>query len=158
MLTSHHLPASLSFISTDLPILSTIETAAILYQKDRQQFHLVLNQPGINPNGDESADAGHSSQQRLLWLEISPGRVVLTLQGTGKFACRHFWARGVYGLSRYWLNGTENRPDSGFCLQNFTRSLQLEGDPLLRRLRLEYELWTGQLQLGHYILHLEIYH
>jgi hypothetical protein len=40
MLTHHRLPVCLSLISTDLPILSTIETAATLYQQEQGRFHL----------------------------------------------------------------------------------------------------------------------
>jgi hypothetical protein len=154
MLTQRRLPVSLSLLSTDLPILTAIETSAILYQKDRQQFHLLLNQSDLPQSVAEVNDAGDLGW-RLLWLEISPSRAIMTVQGTGKFACRHFWEKGIYGKSRYWLNGEVN---STFCLQNFTRELQVKGNALPRYLRVEYELWAARVQLGHYALHLEIYH
>lgn len=43
-------------------------------------------------------------------------------------------------------------------LRNFTRSLTLTGRPLPEHLRVEYELWSAKVQLGHYILNLEIDH
>ncbi|MFN9736355.1 MAG: hypothetical protein ACK544_21260 [Microcystis sp.] len=39
MLAHDRRPVSLCLLSTDLPILSTLETAATLYQKDRHRFH-----------------------------------------------------------------------------------------------------------------------
>lgn len=162
MLTHHRLPVCLSFISTDLPIVSTIETAATLYQKNQEWFHLLLHQPGVVESVAESKTVEKSSQpntaNRLLWLEISPYRVIMTMQGNGKFAYRHFWERGIYGISRYWLNNDNIEQGQSFRLRNFTRTLTLDGHPLPHYLRLEYELWSEKLQLGHYILHLEIYH
>ncbi len=52
MLTHHRRPVCLSLISTDLPILSTLETAATLYQKDLDRFHLLLHQ------GEQERPAG----------------------------------------------------------------------------------------------------
>ena len=153
MLTQRRFPVSLSLISTDLPLFSTMETYGILSQKEQQQFHLLLNELDAPQSVADPDDA--AANNRLLWLEISPWRLVMTVQGTGKFACRHFWEKGIYGTSRYWLNGEGS---STFCVQNFTRNLQLSGNSLPRRLRVDYELWTGKLQLGHYALHLEIYH
>jgi hypothetical protein len=49
MLTQYHLPVSLCFLSTDLPILTTIETAATLYQRNRDKYHLVLRANGLLP-------------------------------------------------------------------------------------------------------------
>jgi hypothetical protein len=162
MLAYHRRPVSLSFISTDLPILSTIETAATLYQKDRQSFHLLLHQSdGFQPAAEcepTCKDNQDSDTNRLLWLEIAPSRVIMTMQGNTQFAYRHFWEQGIYGVSRYWLNSNNTEASCSFRLRNYTRSLQLEGYPLLKFLRVEYELWTGQVQLGHYVLHLEIYH
>jgi hypothetical protein len=163
MLTHHRRPVCLSFISTDLPILSTLETAATLYQKDNHRFHLLLNQPEIIQSiADPLTLSGeHVSQappNRWLWLEISPYRAILTMQGDSKFAYRHFWEKGVYGISRYWLNSDKAQPGHSFRLRNFTRNLKLEGDPLPEYLRVEYELWSEKVQLGHYVLHLEIYH
>ena len=157
MLTHHQRPVCLSLSSTDLPIVSTIESAATLYEKEQGRFHLLLNQAQekrseIFPVNDQV------SPQRLLWLELSSSRVILTLQGNNQFSYRHFWEKGVYGISRYWLNEENQHLSSSFRLRNFTRDLTLTGAPLPEFLRVEYELWTGSVRLGHYVLHLEIYH
>ncbi|MFM6735638.1 MAG: hypothetical protein ACKPJT_08715, partial [Microcystis panniformis] len=93
----------------------------------------------------------------LIWLEISANRVIMTMQGQGKFAYRHFWEQGVFGVSRYWLNAESPQPDYAFRLRNYTRSLQLEGNNFPEYLRLEYELWSDNLILGHYVLHLQVH-
>jgi hypothetical protein len=151
MLTHHRRPISLSLFSTDLPISSTVETAATLYQKDRQRFHLLFYQ-------SEISEKASKEEGRLLWLEISPYRAVMTMQEKDSSAYRHFWEKGVYGISRYWLNSNNVRESQAFRLRNYTRSLQLDGFPLPKHLRVEYELWSDKVQLGNYILHLEIYH
>ncbi len=157
MLTHHQRPVCLSLISTDLPILSTIETAATLYEKDQGRFHLLFNPAKEEaPKTDPLLDSPHSRQ--LLWLELSSSRVILTLQGNHQFSYRHFWEKGVYGISRYWLNEENQHFSNSFRLRNFTRDLTLTGHPLPEFLRVEYELWTGKVCLGHYVLHLEIYH
>lgn len=148
MLTHHRRPICLSVVSPDLSICSTIEAAATLYQKDRQRFHLLFYQSDVSKSDSES----------LLWLEISPYRAIMTMQGKEQLAYRHFWEQGVYGISRYWLNSKDMQSGQSFRLRNYTRSLQLEGSPLPTHLRLEYELWSQKVQLGHYILNLEIYH
>ncbi len=159
MLTHHRYPISLALISTDLPILSTIETSATVYQKDHLRFHLLLDQPGNSESGfplESTSTIGTVKQ--LLWLEVSPSRVIMTLQGQGQFSYRHFWEKGVYGLSRYWLNNDEGELGDAFRLRNYTRNLQLDGETIPEYLRVEYELWSGRVQMGHYILHLEIHH
>lgn len=153
MLTHHRRPVCLSLISTDLPILSTIETAATLYQKDFDRFHLLLHQSDPQPS-----PVVNDPVPQLLWLELSPHRVVLTRQGNSQFSYRHFWERGSYGISRYWLNQHEQHLSDSFRLQNFTQDITLSGAPLPDFLRVEYELWSAQECLGHYVLHLEIYH
>ena len=150
MLTHHRRPVCLSVFSTDLPILSTIETSATLYQKDVDRFHLLLHQE------DQGKQSSQASQ--LLWLELSPNRVVLTRQGKSRFSCRHFWEQGVYGLSRYWLNSETGGSAQTFRVRNSTKDVTLNGAPLPDFLRVEYELWSLQECLGHYVLHLEIYH
>jgi hypothetical protein len=158
MLTYHRRPVCLSLLSTDLPVLSSLETAATLYQKDSDRFHLLLSQWDI-PLSCAEVSPPDSTEKQLLWLELSPYRVIMTMQGRKSFAYRHFWEQGVYGISRYWFNETE--PDlkiQSFRLRNYTRSLTLEGNELPEFLRVEYELWTGSLCLGHYVLHLEIFH
>lgn len=168
MLAHRRLPVCLSFLSTDLPILQTVETSATLYQKDREKFHLLLTQEDY-PQSLKEDSPSSAPKNRLIWLEISPYRVVMTMQGNGLLNYRHFWEKGVYGTSRYWLK-SNSATESNFqatstsyqqdCLRlrNFTRSLELEGHPLPAHLRVEYELWSDKLRLGHYILDLEIHH
>ncbi|MDY6781431.1 MAG: hypothetical protein SW833_02565 [Cyanobacteriota bacterium] len=166
MLTHHRRPVCLSIISLDLPIWFTVETAATLYQKDRDRFHLLLNQPpfptsefDLLPEAALETDPRDANSNRgLLWLELSPYRAIMTMQGNGKLGYRHFWERGVYGITRYWLYSETNSTQGAFRLRNFTRSLVLEGRPLPHTLRVEYELWTDRLQLGSYVLSLEIHH
>lgn len=173
MLTHQRKPVCLSLISTDLPVSSVVETAGTLYQKDRERFHLLLTSPSLQnlekkqsskleEKQENQSDLEHNtaipSTPRLLWLEISPYRVIATMQGNGQLSYRHFWEKGVYGISRYWLPTESLQPQQPIRLRNFTKSLILSGHPLPERLRVEYELWTGKLQLGSYILRLEIQH
>jgi len=162
MLTHHRKPVFLSLVSTDFPIWSVVETAATLYQKDRDRFHLLLTEPAIEEQEPAypvaSASGSTAASPRLLWLEISPVRVIMTMQGNGKLSYRHLWERGIYGLSRYWLNNELSNGNGQIRLRNYTLSLTLEGRPLPEHLRLEYELWSEKVQLGHYILSLEIHH
>lgn len=156
MLTNHRKPVSLSLISTDLPIWSVVETAATLYQKDRDRFHLLLSDPPLQDRDRDPQLDRNSS--RLLWLEISPHRAILTLQTHGKFSYRHLWENQMYGLSRFWLHGSSSRSSEQLRLRNFTTSLKIVGKPLPELFRLEYELWSENVQLGSYILNLEIHH
>lgn len=154
-----HRPVSLSLISTDLPIDCSLETSGTLYQKDRFRFDLLLNQPDP-PHSvvEQEPTATVETARQMLWLEISPARVIMSLQGNGKFCYRHFWEPGIYGLSRYWLNDSGGEIGNAFRLRNYTRRLQLDGEVLPEYLRIEYELWSGKVQLGNYILNLEVYH
>jgi len=159
MLTHHRLPASLSIISTDLPVWSVVEAAATLYQKDADRFHLLMSDPNAQwatPPRSTPYLAGQPPQ--LLWLELSPYRVIMTMQGSGCFSYRHFWEQGVYGLSRYWLQGETPSGNGQLRLRNFTRSLTLQCNPLPWHLRVEYELWSDKVQLGRYVLNLEMHH
>ncbi|MFN6567579.1 hypothetical protein [Dendronalium sp. ChiSLP03b] len=172
MLTHHRKPVCLSLISTDLPFWSVVETAGTLYQKDVDRFHLLLTAPplitcevGSSFNcEDEDAltpkmsNAYAPSSPRILWLEISPYRVIMTMQGNGQVSYRHFWEQGVYGVSRYWLPTESLQPNDPIRLRNFTSNLTLNGHSLPEHLRLEYELWAEKVQLGCYILNLEIKH
>lgn len=162
MLTHHRKPVSLSLVSTDLPIWSVVETAATLYQKDRDRFHLLMSEPAVgNLERSDTPAVGTTStasKARLLWLEISPHRVIMTMQGNTQVSYRHFWEQGVYGLSRYWLQSESLKASGHMRLRNFTRSLKLVGGSLPENLRLEYELWSEKVQLGCYILNLEIHH
>jgi hypothetical protein len=161
MLTHHRCPVSLSLVSTDLPIWSAVETAGTLYQKDKQVFHLLLTEPAIPDPEAIEARADNQRQDanfRLLWLELSPYRAILTVQENGKLSYRHLWDTGLYGISRYWLHSESLQINEPLHLRNYTRRLTLEGYPLPERLRVEYELWSATLPLGRYILNLDIHH
>ncbi len=163
MLTHSRKPVSLSVVSLDLPVRSLIETAATLYQRDQEQFHLLLHEPEVvdwEPDelNSEMSVSMEPKKPRLLWLEVSPYRAVMTMQGNGKYSYRHLWQQGMYGLSRYYLQTDSETVPSQFKLRNFTRGLQLSGYPLPENLRLEYELWSERLPLGRYVLNLEIHH
>ncbi|MBD2775129.1 hypothetical protein [Iningainema tapete] len=177
MLTHHRKPVSLSLVSTDLPIWSVLETAATLYQKDSDRFHLLLTAPPVKSSeATKPTPKDHilakqpfsrlpgqpkisqATSPRILWLEISPYRVTMTMQGNAQLSYRHFWERGIYGISRYWLPTESMPPNAPIRLRNFTRSLILTGHPLPEHLQVEYELWAGKVQLGCYILNLEIKH
>lgn len=163
MLTHHRRPVCLSFISTDFPICTEVETIATLYQKDFDRFHLLLTEPVIRdreftPDGQEIPAMPYGETPRLLWLEFSPYRVILTMQGNGRFSYRHLLERGVYGLSRYWLHGENAGENRQLSLRNYTRNLVLESNPLPTFFRIEYELWSEKMALGHYVINLEIHH
>lgn len=172
MLTYHRKPVCLSLMSFDLPLWSVVETAATLYQRDQERFHLLLTEPHIEDHQSSLLSTPSSlvapsayflppaelPTPRLLWLEISPYRVIMTMQGNGKSSYRHFWEQGVYGLSRYWLQDERVSSHDQLRLRNFTRSLELSANPLPEHLRVEYELWANQLCMGRYVLNLEIHH
>jgi hypothetical protein len=168
MLTQHRIPVCLSLLSFDLPVWSVVETDATLYQKDADHFHLLLTEPLVidEPTAQDSPEQDLPGQPpdsapltpRLLWLELSPYRVIMTMQGNGRFSYRHYWEQGVYGVSRYWLQTPASTRKDQFQLRNYTRSLALEGQALPHHLRVEYELWSNQVQLGHYVMNVEIHH
>ena len=170
MLTHHRKPVCLSLISTDLPFWSVVEAAGTLYQKDTDRFHLLLTAPPLitcelasSLNSEDIPPENQSNPQaprspRILWLEISPYRVIMTMQGHDQVSYRHFWEKGVYGVSRYWLPTESLQPHNPIRLRNFTKVLSLSGDHLPEHLRLEYELWAEKVQFGSYILNLEIKH
>lgn len=170
MLTYHRKPVCLSLISTDLPFWSVVETAGTLYQKGTDRFHLLLTAPPLitcevtsPPSAEDQLpttknQAYAPNSPRVLWLEISPYRVIMTMQGNGQVSYRHFWEHGVYGVSRYWLPTESLQASDPIRLRNFTKSLTLTGHPLPEHLRVEYELWAQKVQLGCYILNLEIQH
>jgi len=176
MLAQYQKSVYLSFLSTDLPIWSGVEAIATLFQKDQERFHLLLTEPAISEQGRDRAApamtplATHDcaiaptiTTPRLIWLEFSPYRVALTMQGNGQGSYRHLFERGMYGISRYWLSSTPSNQFEAGChdqirLKNYTRSLILQGKPLPDALRVEYELWSDTVPLGHYVLNLEIQH
>lgn len=149
MLTHHRQPVSLSWISTDLLVSSVVKTVATLDQKDQERFNLLLTEP--------SPQAATANSLPLLWIAISPYRVIMTRQAIGQLNYRHFWERGVYGTSCYWLNANPVQDSEPLQLRNFTRSLTLVGRPLPQKLQVEYELWSGDVQLGNYVLNVEIH-
>ena len=161
MLAHHRKLINLSLTSVDLPLQATLKTAATLYRKDAERFQVVFKQPPFPdrlPHPSQTALRGNPNHG-LLWLELSAHRVIMTMQGQGKLGYRHSWEKDGYGTSRYWLHDeTLDRDASSLHLKNFTRQLQLFGDLLPSRLHLEYELYSGQSQLGRYILSLEIQH
>lgn len=163
MLTYHRLPVSLSLISTDLPVFSIIETAATIYQKENNRLHILLNEPLISEEDFQNYLSEKISQNypmtrpRLLWLEISHQRVVMTMQSYQQFNYRHLWEKGKSGMSRYWLQSDNSNLHQQLRLKNFTHNLAISGQPIPKYLRLEYELWSGKLSFGHYLLDLEIY-
>ncbi|MBE9036876.1 hypothetical protein [aff. Roholtiella sp. LEGE 12411] len=170
MLTHHRKPVCLSLISTDLPVWSVMETAGTLYQKDTDRFHLLMTAPPLiscevasflsseDTLPQTKSNAYAPASPRILWLEISPYRVIMTMQGNAQVSYRHFWEHGVYGISRFWLPAESLQPNYPIRLRNFTSSLSLTGHPLPEHLRVEYELWAEKVQLGHYVLNLEIKH
>ncbi|WP_026082820.1 hypothetical protein [Mastigocladopsis repens] len=170
MLTQHRKPVCLSLLSTDLPVWSVVETAATLYQKDHDRFHLLLSTPPVkncevgnslckqNTLCQQEDNSQVPSPSRMLWLEISPDRVIMTMQGNSQLSYRHVWEQGIDGVTRYWLPTESLQPNEPIRLRNFTRSLILSGHPLPEHLRVEYELWAGEVQMGSYILNLEVKH
>ena len=172
MLTHQRKPVCLSIVSTDLPTCFVVETSATLYQKDRERFDVLLSEPCLQEHhtrttandlpGEIASDTttvqtGNSA--RLMWLEVSPYRTIMTMQDRGTFSYRHLWERGMYGISRYWLRSDNPmEPLHQMRLRNYTRSLTLSGRPYPDRLRLEYELWSEKVRLGQYVLNLEIHH
>ena len=155
MLVNRYKNVYLSFISTDLPVWNIIEATASLYQRERDRFHLLLNQQNL-PSTPDIAESSAKSQQGLFWLEISPYRVMMTMQSNSKLSYRHFWERGIYGVSRYCLNSKSPEDSSSIRLRNFTRTLRLEGSPFPKNLQIEYELWSNRIHMGSYVLHLDI--
>ena len=157
MLINRSQTVSLSFVSTDLPIWNTITAQAAMFQKDEQRFHLLLERQTL-PHSAVSSDDETSakSQQGVFWLDISPYRVMMTMQSDGQLSYRHFWEQGIYGRSRYCLNTDLNQPNKSMQFQNFTRYLHVENSPFPQNVRIEYELWSANVRLGSYLMHLEI--
>ena len=156
MLINRHQTVSLSFISTDLPVWTVIEATASLYQKDQERFHLLLNQQNLPYS--ISTDNQNRFNQGLFWLEITPYRVLLTMQSNNKLSYRHFWEKGIYGVSRYCLNTNSDESAKSLRFRNFTRHLKVEQDlnNYPKSVRIEYEMWSEKTNLGCYILHLDI--
>lgn len=118
---------------------------------DRSKVRFVLNdlrfdsKATIHVKNDSTHIILAAPESRLLWLEISPYRLIMTMQSKGKFSYRHWLERGIYGMSRYWLQ------DCGeFKLRNFTREFVTDGNSLSA----EYELWANRVTMGKYKLEL----
>ncbi|MBW4595773.1 MAG: hypothetical protein KME46_23420 [Brasilonema angustatum HA4187-MV1] len=175
MITHHCKSVSVSLMSADLPIWSVVETPVTLHQKDRNRFHIVLTAPPVtdcemtnffNPqsiSSQEQSNADVNTSRRILWFEISPKRVVMTMQGNAQMSYRHIWQQGVSGTTYYWLPNdlqqqNSQQPNKPIRLRNFTRHLTVSGHPLPENLSVEYELWVGDLQVGSYVLNLNIKH
>ncbi len=157
MLTEQRRTVLLSLTSPSLAIACEVEAIATLVQNDATHFHLLLPEAVVQdfcPIRESAAPLHHNV--RLLWLELSPYKVTLTLQGAGYFSYRHTWSRGVYGTSQYWLRRDAAQLNSVMQFRNFTRTLIWEHYPLPSRLYIDYELWSGLQQLGRYVLNLEI--
>lgn len=155
MLVNRYQTVHLSFISTDLPIWKVIEAQATIYQKDEERFHLLLNQQKLPHSMSPMSDQANS-EQGLFWWDISPYRVMMTMQSNGKLSYRHFWEQGIYGVTRYCLNTDPDQPSQSMRFRNFTRYLKVDNNPFPRNVRIEYELWSAKVHLGSYILHLDI--
>jgi hypothetical protein len=159
MLAAHQRSVCLSWVALDLPVRSLVETTGTLYQKTSDQFDLLFTEPPIQEEFDLGQKTGGVavvvSSPRLLWFEISPYRIKMTMQDGKGNSYWHRWERGVYGISRYWLGASAH---CSLPLRNFTRQFVLDGWPLPEYLRLEYELWAGQEALGRYVLDLQIQH
>ncbi len=105
---------------------------------------------------DKLIPSSSQYKKNLLWLEISPHRVMLSMHSNSGFSYHHFWERRAYSNSRYWLNDNLLEPSSSFRLRNYTRHLQLDCNPFPTSLQVQYELWSSGMKLGTYILHLDI--
>lgn len=152
MLVNRYQTVYLSFISTDLPVWDVIEATATLYQKDQERFHLLLDRQDL-PHSVSSSDR---SSKGLFWLEISPYRVMMTMQSNNKLSYRHFWEKGIYGVSRFCLNGNGDEVSQSLRFRNFTRYLKVENEPFPKNVRIEYEMWSQQFKLGSYIFNIDI--
>lgn len=168
MLTQLRRSIHLSFSSADGLLVSELETVGTLYQKESDRYHLVLTEPlvmdwetrsqALAASAISTLTATAVPTPRLLWIEFSPYRVTMTMQGNGQFNYRHLFEPGVSGLSRYFLQDDAMHPNREFRLRNFTRNLHVKGNPLPSYLLLEYELRCDRLLLGQYTLSLDIHH
>ena len=148
---------------TEPPIYGSPLVQSNTHSSDAPPSPSTQSTNGIWPSSqpvqpEASTPTSSPKSPRLLWLEISPYRVTMTMQGNGQFSYRHFWEQGIYGLNRYWLQSDRMDQTSQMRLRNFTRSLTLTGtNNSPDHLRLEYELWSHKVCLGHYVMNLEIH-
>ena len=155
MLANSYKTVYLSWISTNLPVWHTVKTLASLYQKDSERFHLLLTQQNL-PHSVAPTIESDKLGKGLFWLEISPYRVMMTMQSNGKLSYRHYWEKGIYGVSRYCLNTDLDRPNKSLRFRNFTRSLKVDSEAFPKNLHIQYEMWSQNLKLGSYVFHLNI--
>lgn len=154
MLTHFRRAVSLSMASTDMPVWSKIETTATLYQRERDRYHLLITEPRIS----EPSLFGISEpdEMRLIWMELSPDRVVMTMQGNGNLSYRHYWENGKSGINRYWIQQDTIAHSHQLQLRNFTHSIELHNPSFPSELHLDYELWSAHTRMGRYIMQLRI--
>jgi hypothetical protein len=157
MLTQQRRTVLLSLTAMDLAIAAEVEAIATVVQNDATHFHLLLPEAVVKDfcPVPEVAQSWQNTV-RLLWLELSPSRVAMTMQGAGQFSYRHAWTRGLYGSSQYWLHSDTAPLNQTLQLRNYTRSLALHCQALPQQLYIDYELWAGPLRLGRYALNLEV--
>lgn len=159
MSNQHRRQVSLSLMSFDMPVWSVTRAAATLYPKGDNQFHVLLTEPVVRERALAKAPSPVKTlprSPRLLWIELSAYRVIMTMQGNGRSSYRHFWEPGVYGTNRYWLQSRHAEREQ-IQLRNYTRSLDVTGHGVPERMRLEYELWSYNLCLGHYVMNLDVH-
>ncbi|MEN9205177.1 MAG: hypothetical protein Q6J68_03890 [Thermostichales cyanobacterium SZTDM-1c_bins_54] len=139
MLSRRSAPVALCWSALDLAWDASAAGVATIYDRGAQQFHVLLHEESVNQGGS-----------RLLWLEVLPDRLTLTMQGDGQSHFRHLLRPGATGSSHFWVG--EQRLD----VANFTRSLLIDYPSPARRLpcRVEvvYELWLAHQRLGVYQL------
>jgi hypothetical protein len=154
MLTHFRRNVSLSMASTDMPVWSTIETTATLYQPEHDRYHLLITEPHVS----EPAIFGimQPDEVRLIWMELSSNQVVMTMQGNGNLSYRHFWETGKSGVNRYWIHQEPAADRHQLQLRNFTHSIELLNESFPNELHLDYELWSAHTRMGRYVMHLEI--
>jgi hypothetical protein len=187
MLPQLRRPVCLTLSALNQEFSTRVETFATVYQKAADRFHLVLTEPLIwdrttQPEASPMLGGIAIATTRLLWLEMSPQRATLTMQGNGPFSYRHCWEHHALGSSRFWLHdpspppasptpppaarreptpylaeGPKLAPGYRLSLRNYTHSLigrwQAEW-PL--QLRVDYELYAADLAMGHYCFNLEM--
>ncbi|MEO1131767.1 MAG: hypothetical protein AAFX40_03570 [Cyanobacteria bacterium J06639_1] len=152
MLVRLKAPVTLSW-SNDSTVLHSLEAAAgTLYRRRPGHFNLVLAEPAVNT---------HATTPRLLWLNIAPQGLTITMQGDGACSYRHALKLHQASTSTYWLQGMGKLQ---FC--NYTsdlvvqyRAMPQSSDRLLPvpiNVRAQYKLRTGKDQFSHYCIDLAI--
>jgi uncharacterized beta-barrel protein YwiB (DUF1934 family) len=143
MLSRRSAPVALSWTALDLFWDASAAGVGTIYDRGAEQFHLLLHEDSVNSSGS-----------RLLWLEVLPERLTLTMQGDGQSHFRHLFKPGATGSSHFWVG--EQRLD----VANFTRSLGIDYQPgsrrAPRRVQVIYELWLAHQRLGVYELDAKI--